>query len=1630
MGLVGSNSTAQNIPDANFALYIQSQCPTCIDANRNLTAAAASVTSLDVSSGNISDLTGIVGFTNLQNLTCEFNPLTSLPTLPSNLLALNCSYNQLTSISNLPNSLQYLDCTFNGLTNLSNLPSSLQKLFCGANGLTSLPTLPNGLKELECNFNAITHLPNLPIGLEIMYCGGNSLTNLPVLPNSLTNLFCYDNQITNLPALPTNLAQLRCQNNRLTSLPSLPANFKVLYCEDNQLSNLPNLPTSLTYLSCSNNQIACLPTLPNSLTYLRIDADKVLCLPNAVANLTIGNAAGNAITLPTCAPTIVTHPSVNPVCSGTNQVLTAQATGVGTMTAKWQRKGASEANYSDVTPVLSYTTNINVQYTFTPTLADNGANYRVIFISTTPACSGETATNAAVLSVSDVNGTGFVIPNAHFRAAVKAVCPMCIDGCDKLTAAASTLETLNISSKNINDLTGIDKFLGLKQLNCSNNQLTTLPTLPTTLQVLNCQNNQIPTLPSLPTGLQVLNCANNYLINLPNLPNGLTHLNFSYNSIRCLPILPSTLQELILNEGQTQCLPNQIANLTVRNPSNSIISMPLCTPNITVHPSVSNPVCPNIQLNLTTKATGVGVMTAGWQRKRPTDADFTDVPNSYSFYTSNTDKTFQLTPTSANNGDSYRAVFIGACNTSSISNHTTLTVATLTGFQVPDANFAAAIRSVCPTCITDCNVLTNGTATLFRLDVSSKNISNLSGLEYFVNLRNFDCSNNNINTLPFLPIVLTNLYCYGNNIVCLPTLPEGLRILQLDNTKVYCLPNLPTNLTVLNPTGATIFLPSCAPTIVTHPSVSDTVCTVKSLSLTAKATGLGAMLVRWQRKAAAATTFSDIANSSATYTTNTNTTLTFMPTAADEGAQFRAVFTACNGQTPTNPLTLTITPSDIPDANFAAAIRGVCPNCIDACNNLTKDAESLTDLTIPNKNITDLTGIAKFKSLQTLNIFANKLTTLPSLPTTLTQLECGSNQLTSLPTLPNSLQKLFCQFNQLPSLPALPVNLQWLYCQNNQLTGLPSLPPFLSNLYCNNNQITNLPPLEVGLRSLYCHDNLLTSLPALPNFVQTVDCQNNQIYCLPTLPSTLRVLYVDADKVTCLPNSVGLVLFNGNTTVCDFSITQHPSVSSLVCKDQPLTLTAKATNGGFTKVKWQRKPFGTVSFTDVVGSEVDYVANSNATYTFTPTTSDASLQIQAVFTAACKGVLTTNIVKLDISDGMHIPDANFAEAIRDVCPTCINACDNLTAAAASLTSLNVSSSKIEDLTGIDGFSSLRTLNCSNNKLTNLPTLPTGLTSLRIENNDIYCLPTLPNSLSTLVLDANKIFCLPNVPTSLTTTLAACGIVTHPSVSGNPAVGQTINLSARANISGNPTVKWQRKGASDSNFSDINGTSTTYTSNSIITYRINSLASSDIGANFRAVFNSSCSASLTSNAAMLGVALPVELLRFSGNTEGGKNYLNWQTAIENGTSNFEIERSLDGQNFIKIGTTKAKGSNSDYTFLDEALPLGVGGLYYRLKINDLDGKTSYSKTISFENEASFGDLGAGAKIQVFPNPTKSHLSIVSSEPIDDIWVLNAVGQIVLKQKIGGQNQFDVDVNGLASGIYFIKTGKNRVKFVKN
>jgi hypothetical protein len=180
-----STSCRVYIPDVNFKTALLATPG--LDGNGNgeieCSEATAYTGNIVASSLGITDLTGIEAFTNITELDCHNNSLTSLNVSSNTALNnLYCGDNLLTSLN------------VSGLT-------SLLEIHCYMNQLTSFNVSSNtALMLLNCWGNLLSDL-NVS-GLTSLYnidCGTNLLTSLDVSSNTaLTQFFCYENLLTNL----------------------------------------------------------------------------------------------------------------------------------------------------------------------------------------------------------------------------------------------------------------------------------------------------------------------------------------------------------------------------------------------------------------------------------------------------------------------------------------------------------------------------------------------------------------------------------------------------------------------------------------------------------------------------------------------------------------------------------------------------------------------------------------------------------------------------------------------------------------------------------------------------------------------------------------------------------------------------------------------------------------------------------------------------------------------------------------------------------------------------------------------------------------------------------------------------------------------------------------------------------------------------------------------------------------------------------------------------------------------------------------------------------------------------------------------------------------------------------------
>ncbi len=171
------------------------------------------------------------------------------------------------------------------------------------------------------------------------------------------------------------------------------------------------------------------------------------------------------------------------------------------------------------------------------------------------------------------------------------------------------------------------------------------------------------------------------------------------------------------------------------------------------------------------------------------------------------------------------------------------------------------------------------------------------------------------------------------------------------------------------------------------------------------------------------------------------------------------------------------------------------------------------------------------------------------------------------------------------------------------------------------------------------------------------------------------------------------------------------------------------------------------------------------------------------------------------------------------------------------------------------------------------------------------------------------------------------------------------------------------------------------------------------------------------------ALPYELAEFKGKIEEEGNILAWSTASEINTHYFELEHSINGQDFQMIDRVEAMGNSNEvveYEILHQNPPLGIN--YYRLHQVDLDGAESYSEPLALNNRSS-------KFISISPNPVQNTLNINITDNEDKIGTIyNIQGKEIFTFSI--KNNTPLDVSHLPKGMYYIKVFNHpTIKFNK-
>ncbi len=164
-------------------------------------------------------------------------------------------------------------------------------------------------------------------------------------------------------------------------------------------------------------------------------------------------------------------------------------------------------------------------------------------------------------------------------------------------------------------------------------------------------------------------------------------------------------------------------------------------------------------------------------------------------------------------------------------------------------------------------------------------------------------------------------------------------------------------------------------------------------------------------------------------------------------------------------------------------------------------------------------------------------------------------------------------------------------------------------------------------------------------------------------------------------------------------------------------------------------------------------------------------------------------------------------------------------------------------------------------------------------------------------------------------------------------------------------------------------------------------------------------------------LPVSLSSFNAALVNGTSKLSWSTTSESNNSGFEIQRSVDGKDFVTLDfvpSNAAQGNSSaiiNYTYEDKTAVSGTQ--YYRLKQLDLNGDFAYSEIKALNLSLN------EAQVKIYPNPVGSVLILsVPAELTGSTYqVYGLSGKEILNGRVGGTTE--ISVADLAPATYFIK-----------
>ncbi len=163
-------------------------------------------------------------------------------------------------------------------------------------------------------------------------------------------------------------------------------------------------------------------------------------------------------------------------------------------------------------------------------------------------------------------------------------------------------------------------------------------------------------------------------------------------------------------------------------------------------------------------------------------------------------------------------------------------------------------------------------------------------------------------------------------------------------------------------------------------------------------------------------------------------------------------------------------------------------------------------------------------------------------------------------------------------------------------------------------------------------------------------------------------------------------------------------------------------------------------------------------------------------------------------------------------------------------------------------------------------------------------------------------------------------------------------------------------------------------------------------------------------------LPLRFENLTAVLKGNSVNIDWEVSNIKNVNYFEIEKSLNGIVFEKIGSIASNSQQLKYQFKDLFIQKTT---YYKIKTFFADGKYQYSKVVLIKPSDNLSEF------QIYPNPVNEHniqvsFNVSKAQNIS-IKIANSIGKIVIQKQTnveqGNQNQL-INIESLIKGNYYL------------